>query len=310
MVTQVYEKHGVSPKSKNKKAKYPHAQWEVDAQGAVPVEGLNHIAQINMKDSCSLKYCMSFPVQVNHARHQPSKIHYYWAFRLAFEESGLPQRIQLDKDSVFYENTSKSPYPSKIHLWLTSLGIVVNFITMPPPMKQAKVERSHQTIDRQTLQGQRFKYWKQLFEKSNYRRQRLNNALPCRSLGGPPLKIYPEAIHSGRPFKVEKEYQLVDLKKVDHLLGQYNWYRKVSKDKTISLGRHIYYIKKARPLSQIKIRYSKITRLFIVRDVKERLLAKVKPKGLSKDEIIASTAKDLIPMKNKIFRSRDFPLKT
>ena len=311
LITKVYEKHGVSPKTKTKRAKFPHDKWEVDAQGAVAVEGLDHIAQINMKDSCSLKYCMSFPVQVQHTRHQPSKVHYYWAFRLAFEESGLPKYIQLDKDSVFYENTSKSPYPSKIHLWLTSLGIKVIFITIPPPLKQAKVERSHQTMDRQTLRGQSFKYWKQLFQKSNYRRQRLNNALPSRSLGGrAPLQVYPEAIHSGRFFSVEKEYELIDLKKVDSLLSQYTWYRKVSKDKTISMGRHIYYIKKAKPLSQVKIKYSKKTRLFIVRDVKERLLAKLTPKGLSKEEIIASSSKDLISMMKKILRSRDFPLKT
>ena len=93
-------------------------------------------------------------------------------------------------------------------------------------------------------------------------------------------------------------------------MSQYTWYRKVSKDKTISLGRHIYYIKKAKPLSQVKIKYSKKTRLFIVRDVKERLLAKLTTRGLSKEEIITSSSKDLISMKKKILRSRDFPLKT
>lgn len=311
LISKVYEKHGVVPKPKSKRAKFPHDKWEVDAQGAVQVKGLGHIAPINMKDTCSLKYCMSFPIQVRHARHQPSKLHYYWAFRLAFEESGLPKAIQLDKDSVFYENKSKSPYPSKIHLWLISLGIKVIFITLPPPLKQAKVERTHQTMDRQTLQGQSFKFWKQLFQKSNYRRQRLNQVLPCRSLGGrAPLQVYPKAIHCGRPFSIEKEYELVDLKKVDYLLSQYIWYRKVSKDKTISMGGHVYYIKKAKPKSQIKIRYSKKTRLFIVRDVNEHLLAKLTPKGLSKEEIMASASKDLKSMKNKILRSRDFPLKT
>ncbi len=311
LITRLYEPHGESPKPKVTKAKSPHDLWEVDAQGAVAVKGLNYIAQINMKDSCSLKYCMSFPIQVRHARHQPSKIHYYWAFRLAFEESGLPKQIQLDKDSVFYENTSKSPYPSRIHLWLTGLGIKVNFINLPPPLKQAKVERSHQTMDKQTLQGQSFSCWKKLFQKSNYRRQRLNHALPCRSLGGrPPLKVYPQAIHSDRPFEVRYEYELFDLKKVDNLLNKYIWYRKISKDKTFSIGGQVYYIKKAKPLSQVKIRYSKRTRLFIVRNVKELLLAKITPKGLSKEEIIAYASKDLVSMKNKIKKSRDFPLKT
>jgi len=303
-----YEKHGVWPKLKTKGAKLPHDQWEVDAQGAVSVAGLKAIAFINMKDNCSLKYCMSFPIQVRHTRHQPNKIHYQWAFRFAFEESGLPKCIQLDKASVFIENTSKSPYPSKIHLWLTALGISVVFITLPPPLKQAKVERTHQTIEKQVLKGQAYKNWGQLFRKAKQRRKRLNETLPCRSIGKKaPLQAYPEAKHSGRAFSVEQEYQLIDLKKVDQLMSQYIWYRKVSKDKTISMGKNIYYLKKAKPLSQVKIKYSKITRLFIVRDGKDQLVAKLTPKGLSKEEMIGYTSKELKLMKKKILKAKDFP---
>ena len=217
----------------------------------------------------------------------------------------------MDKGSVFYDNTSKSPFPSRVHLWLVGLGIQVHFIEVPPPLKQAKVERSHQTMDKQVLKSKGYKSWKQLFEKSNYRRQRLNTALPCASLSNQaPLEVYPEAIHSGRPFFIEQEYQNFNMDKIYHLLSQYTWYRNVSKDKTISIGGYVYYLKKAKPGSQVKIKFSKRTRLFIFRNVKERLLAKLAPKGISKETLSANSQKELIFMKRKLHTSKDFPLKT
>ena len=70
---------------------------------------------------------MTFPVAVKNKNSQPSTIHYKWTLRLAFIESGLPQSIQVDKDSVFIENSSKSPFPSRMHLWLLGLGHRVMF---------------------------------------------------------------------------------------------------------------------------------------------------------------------------------------
>lgn len=310
-LTKSYETHGKFPLEKAKITIAVHALWELDAQGATPVEGIGHTSIINMKDSRSVKYCMAFPVPVRHQRCQPATIHYHWACRLAFEESGLPTALQMDKDSVFFENTTKSPYPTRLHLWWVGLGIKVYFIKVPPPMKQAKVERSHQTIDRQVLWGQKYECWKQLFQQANKRRKRLNEKLPCRSLGNkPPLEVYPKAVHSERHFAVEQEYQLFDLNRIYDLLAKGVWYRKISKVKTLSLGGHIYYLKKAIPYSQIKITFSKKTKLFIFRNDKELLLAKLTPKGLSQKEIIGASTKELKSMKFKLKTYRDFPLKT
>lgn len=309
--TKVYEPHGHFPQESTKSTKAVHALWEVDAQGATPVGGIGYHAMINMKDYRSLKYCMSFPIPVRHQRCQPATVHYQWAFRLAFEESGLPQAIQVDKDSVFYENTTKSPYPSRLHLWWTGLGLKVYFIHLPPPLKQARVERSHQTIDKQVIQGQHYRCWKNFFEQANKRRKRLNESLPCSSLANkPPLVAYPQAVHSGRHFTVEQEYDLFDLDRIYKLLARGVWYRKVSNVKTISLGGYIYYLKKASHNSQLRITFSDKTKLFIFRDDKERLLAKLPPKGLSKEQLIGSTAKELKTMKYKLKTCRDFPLKT
>jgi len=308
-LTQHYEPHGKYPKESSRPKKAVHALWEIDAQGATKVKDLGYVATINMKDSRSLKYCMSFPIAVVHQRCQPKTNHYRWAFRSAFLESGLPVGIQADKDSVFIENTTKSPYPTKLFLWWIGLGVKVYFIKVPPPKKQAKVERSHQTIDKQVLMGQAYSCWQELWKEMNKRRKLLNERLPCSSLNGQaPLQAFPKAAHSGRSYSIKQEYHLFQMEHIYKFLSKSFWYRRVSSVKTISLGGQIYYLKKATPKSQIKITFSKRTKLFIFRNDKELLLAKLAPKGLSKLDIIGASNKELKSIQSQIKRNRDFPL--
>jgi len=112
------EPHGCKPPQENPKAKRAHDLWEMDAQGAEFVDGVGHIAMINIKDVRSKVYCMAFPVLVKSGKSQPKTIHYCWALRLAFEQWGMPKNIQVDKDSVFIDNTSKSPFPSRLRLFV------------------------------------------------------------------------------------------------------------------------------------------------------------------------------------------------
>jgi len=271
-----------------------HDLWEMDAQGTIAVNELGYVSMINIKDTKSKAYCMSFPVQVKRKMSQPKTAHYYWALRLAFEEFGLPKAIQVDKDSVFIDNTSSSPYPSRLHLFLTGLGIQLCFINVSPPAKQAMVERSHQTIDRQVTKGQSFKTWWTLFKKTNERRKVMNEIYPSRSLGKrAPLQLNPKAKHSGKAYSVETEAQLFEMKRVYRYLAKCTWFRKVSKVKTISLDRKVYYLKNAKPESQIQIKFCNRSKKLIFRDAKE---------------LIGATTEQLISMKKKLFSARKFPL--
>jgi len=45
---------------------------------------------------------------------------------------GMPKRLSLDHDTVFFDNTSPSPFPIRLHLWLLGLGIEVVFTRAPP----------------------------------------------------------------------------------------------------------------------------------------------------------------------------------
>jgi len=287
----------------------PHDMWEMDAQGAEYVKGLGHISMINIKDSLTKTYIMSFPVQVKSGKSQPKTVHYLWALRLAFEEFGLPKAIQVDKDSVFIDNTSKSPFPSRVQLFLSSLGVELCFINVPPPAKQAMVERSHQTMFKQVIQGKTYDNWHQLFLHTNKRRKVMNEKYPSRSLNGKaPLQAAPEAKKIIRSYQIGQEKQPNNLKRAGHLLSECKWYRKVSKVKTVSLNRKIYYLKKSKPQTYLSIKYVVVHKKIIFRDVNEQLIHEVLIEGFAINFMEQNSIKELLAMKKKIFKSKDFPL--
>lgn len=291
--------------------RYNHELWEMDAEGSVFVKGLGYVSNINIKDSKSKVHCMAFPVHVKGQMSQPKTDSYLWALRLAFEEWGLPKTIQVDRDSVFIANHSKSPFPSQVYLWLLGLGVNLCFIDVPPPQKQAMVERSHQTINKQTIKGQNYECWKRLFQFTNERRDRLNKNLPNRLLGGkPPLVAFPKAVHSGRFYSIEQEKHIFDIRKVYKYLAKCCWYRKLTKVKTISLHGEVYYLKNlTRGIQvQVQIKFCNRAKRLIFRDAKEHIIAKLPFQNLSIQNIMGATSKELIATKKRLFRVRDFPL--
>lgn len=291
------------------KVKHFHDLWEMDAEGTVAVSGLGYVSNINIKDTKSKVHCMAFPVQVKGQMNQPKTRSYLWTLRLAFEQWGLPKAIQVDRDSVFIDNKTKSPFPSQVNLFLIGLGIRLCFIDVPPPQKQAMVERSHQTINRQTLQGQHYDYWKELFKFTNKRRKRINEKLPNRMLGKKaPLQAFPKAKHSGRFYQVEQEEQLFKMSRVYKYLSKCTWYRKVSKVKTISLNGQVYYLKTAQKETHVQIKFCNRAKKLIFRDVKEQIIVKLPLKNFSIHDILGGSSKSIISMKKKLFRVKDFPL--
>lgn len=289
--------------------KHFHDLWEMDAEGTVGVDGLGYVSNINIKDTKSRIHCMAFPVQVKGKMSQPKTASYLWALRLAFAEWGLPKVIQVDRDSVFIDNKTKSSFPSQVHVFLIGLGIQLCFIDVPPPLKQAMVERSHQTINRQTIKGQHYSFWKALFQFTTKRRKRINEKLPNRMLGKKaPLQAFPKAKHSGRFYQIEQEEQLFKMNRVYKYLSKCTWYRKVSKDKTISFNGQIYYLKAAQKETDIQITFCNRSKKLIFRDVKEQLIAKLPFKNFSIHDILGGSSKTILSMKKKLFRVKDFPL--
>lgn len=233
-----YEKNVEMAGSAIHKAEEPHHIWQIDGQGAKDFDGLGRINFLNVKDLFSKAYCGCLPAWSRSHNGSPSADDYRCVLRLAFAEFGLPQKIQSDHATVFYENKSKSPFPTRFHLWLIALGIALIFSRKRRPTDQACVERMHQTMEAQTATSTPPASYEQLLRQVNRQRHKLNNDIPSSSTGGlPPLVACPDARHSGRVYNPGLERGLMDLERVYDFLAGGKWYRQVGcQGRVVSLG--------------------------------------------------------------------------
>jgi transposase-like protein len=242
-LTRPYERHNELPQPQSQVASAPHEEWEMDSRGQERVSGVGMIALINLSDVFSKAKVISYPCLVGQERatRRPRAEDYQLVLRLAFTEWGLPNRIAVDHDSVFYDNTCKSPFPTRLHSWLLALGVDLVFGRPGRPTDQATVERSHQTWAQQALVGQTFADWDRLRAYLEQRRHFLNYQLPCSTLGNlPPVVAHPEALHPRRLYRPEWETELLDLSRIYDYLSKGRWFRQVSQVGTVSLGRQTY----------------------------------------------------------------------
>ncbi|MEM9568511.1 MAG: helix-turn-helix domain-containing protein, partial [Cyanobacteria bacterium P01_E01_bin.34] len=143
-LTRPYNHQSPLPQPKPQSVEHPHQEWQLDAKGKTTVAGVGSISLINITDVLSGLKVESYPSQ---NRTNPSTADYQLTLRRAFLEFGLPDRVTFDHGTVFYDNTSPSPWPTRLHLWLLALGIEVSFTRKRCPTDHAKIERMHRTIN-------------------------------------------------------------------------------------------------------------------------------------------------------------------
>ncbi len=266
---RLYEKHSTLPKTSTTGTQACHQEWEMDARGYSRIPNLGLVSLIDINDVYSRVKICSYPTWVGQKRIEryPSTADYQLALRLAFTEWGLPDRLATDHDRVFYDETSKSPFPTRFHLWLLALGVDLQFGRMSRPTDQATTERSHQTWYSQVLQGAVFECYQLLWQALEKRKIFLNEHLPCASLNEtPPLKAYPQARTPRRSYRPEQETDLLDLSRVHTYLAKGQWFRKVSSLGAISIGRHIYHLGYDwRPAGYAELSFDPDAREFICR---------------------------------------------
>jgi transposase len=237
-LTRKYERHSELPQVQAVDPQRAHEEWEMDAQGVVKVSGLGPVSIINIVDLFSRVKVDSFPcLDTSH----PTTEDYQLVLRRAFVNYGLPEKMSLDHDSVFFDNASASPFPSTIHMWLAALGIDVRFIEDRPPAEHSVIERDHQTVAQQAITGQKFSDDTALQASLAERLDFLNTRFPSRTLAGQaPLVAHPEARHSGRPYRPEWEEAMLDMQRVYDYLARARWFRRTSSAGQLSLGAQRY----------------------------------------------------------------------
>lgn len=282
--TRKYERHSELPQSPEKAVDRPHEEWEVDAKGVLEVPSLGQVSLINIGDPFSRLKVDSFPVlNTSH----PNALDYQLVLRRAFVCYGLPERISLDHDSVFYDNTCASPYPTKLHLWLIALGIEVRFIQKRPPAEHSFIERTHQTVTQQAIVGLAFADGLALQRNLTERLDFLNSRFPSRALDGqPPLMAYPEAQHSSRLYRLEWEETMLDLQRVYDYLAQGRWFRQVSPQGQFSLGAQRYGIGTDFADQTVEITFDPQTQELIALSEDGALQTRLPVQGLTKSVLI------------------------
>ena len=184
--------------------------------------------------------------------------------------------------------TTPSPFPSLLHLWLIGMGVEVRFLEHRPPREHAFIERSHQIIHRQALQGQSASP-ASLQPYLDQRLEFLNQHYPSRSLHGQaPLSAYPQACHSGREYRPEWEEDMLDMSKVYAYLSKQAWFRQTSDKGQLLLGSHRYGLGKDWSKQTIRITFDPNTQEFICcrLDPNDQQTQRLKAHGLTKTDLM------------------------
>jgi transposase len=292
-LTQPYEPHSDLSQTRYQRAEDVHQVWQMDAQGYQPIAGVGRVYLINLNDVYSHLRLLSYPCLVGTERveRHPDTEDYQIALRLAFSDWGLPHHLQVDHESIFYDNRSKSPFPTRLHLWLVALGIGLTYSRVCRPTDQGLTERSHQLWTDQVIEGQTFNDWDHLYLALQQRRIFLNEHLPCRSLNNqPPLSAYPQARYSQKPYRPEQEFALLDLQRVFDYLAQGRWFRLVSRSGTFSLGGQVYFISTKLAHQQIEITFDPDRLHLVCRSADQHIFSRLPLQGISKESLIGSFA--------------------
>ncbi len=266
----------------------PHQEWQMDAQGIMRVEGVGKVSLINLVDVVSRLKAESYP---SLETTNPALPDYQLALRRAFLTYGLPETLTLDHGTVFYDNTTPSPFPTRLHLWLLALGIQVRFTRKRCPTDHAIVERTHQTMTAQALLGQTYMSHADLWAGLDERREVLNRHLPSRVLSHrPPLEAYPQAIHSGRSYRPEWEEELLSLEKMCSYLAQGRWFRSIRTNGFFGLGGYQYYLGKPFAQRSVAISFDPDTMSLICELEGREQTIRLPTQGLTKAELMGEFA--------------------
>jgi hypothetical protein len=225
----------------------------MDAQGIVRVEGVGQVSLISIVDVMSRLKVESYQGMETT---NPGLPDYQLTLRRAFLTYGLPETLTLDHGTVFYDNTTPSPFPTRLHVWLLTLLIQVRFTRKRCPTGHAIIERTHQTMTAQALLGQTYPSLSALWSGLDERREVLNHHLPGRVLSHQaPFEAYPDAIHAGRTYRPEWEAELLALEAVCAYLAQGRWFRSIRSNGFFGLGGYRYYLGKCFAQRSVAMRF-------------------------------------------------------
>jgi hypothetical protein len=179
----------------------------------------------------------------------------------------------------------------RLHLWLLALGIELAFGRFGQATDQARVERMHQTMTQQSVDGVLFSDLWTLQGQLDQDLDFVNYHLPSRSLDNqPPLVAHPDAARSRRWYRPEAEEHLLDMEHVYRYLAQGRWFRLVSNNGWLSLGDHRYKVGRSWANQQVEVIFDSTDRQFVVHTEDGAQVQRLPPKGLTPKDLMGDAA--------------------
>ena len=261
----------------------------MDAQGIMRVEGVGKVSLITIVDVVSRLKAESYP---SLETTNPALPDYQLTLRRAFFTYGLPQMLTLDHGTVFYDNTTPSPFPTRLHFWLLALGVQVRFTRKRCPTDHAIIERTHQTMTAQALLGQTYAshadLWAGLDERRGGPQPALaeSGAFPSNLLWKP---ILTPCIRDACIDRNGKK-TLLCLESVWTYLRACRWFRRIRSNGFFCLGGYPYYLGKHVAHRSVAIRFDPDSLALICQLEGSEETVRVPAQGLTKAELMGELA--------------------
>jgi hypothetical protein len=296
-----YQRQRPLPQPPAQCASEPHQCWELDAEGARTIANVGVVALLNLVDRASHLNLLSLPCWLGQTRaeHHPATADVQLALRHAFVRWGLPDRVAVDRDSIYYDNLSASPFPTRLHLWLAALGIAVEIGPPHRPTVRAQIERSQQLWYHQVIEGQHFGDWAQLVAALEARIAFLNAHLPCAALDDrPPLVAFPSAALPRRPYRLEDEAQVFDAACIDAVLADGEWFRLASRQGAVTLGQQRYALGRIWARREVRITFDAPERMLTFTSADQTLSRRLSLRGCEPATLMGDAADILSSIAN------------
>ena len=223
------------------------------------------------------------------------------SLRCGFSAWGtLPRSVQTDGESTLIGRAGMD-FPTDFTLWLRGLGIVHSIIRSGVCTDNSEVERGHRTVNDYAIFGQEKKPVTDLQLMVHQAVQELAFDLPSRAKdcnGRPPTTAYPALLSAPRPYQLEQELALFDIKRIDAYLASFQWRRKVSKNGVIQLGgrRCKYFVGRKYAYRQFLICFDADDRylVFFLEDDPEQEVCRLPLRGFSVHDLIGIEDPDVV----------------
>ncbi len=194
--------------------------------------------------------------------------------------TGLPRRICLEHGTVFYENTSPSPFPTRLRVFLLALGIDVCFPRKHCPTDHAATRANASNHDASSTA-------EPALAGLDTRRAMLHQHIPSWVLQGrAPLQAYPQAAHSGRSYRPEWEAEMLDLDRVFGYLASCRWFRRVRANGRLDIGGYDYYLGTTWRNHMLELRFDANQGCFLGQPAGSGTTITFAPQGLTKTDLM------------------------